>query len=104
VRLRPKVSGYGGYILITGQDGIRYALRPNRVAVVHDADECQEDAENSDVTNPIPHRYTAWLREDGWPEDKIASEVEKLMCELYRSLRYEYVNFDEITRDVSRTY
>ena len=27
----------GGFILITGQDGIRYALRPNQVAVVHDA-------------------------------------------------------------------
>jgi hypothetical protein len=31
----------GGFILITGQDGIRYALRPNQVAVVHDADECR---------------------------------------------------------------
>ena len=29
----------GGFILITGQDGIRYALRPNQVALVHDADE-----------------------------------------------------------------
>jgi hypothetical protein len=26
-----------------GQDGIRYALRPNQVAVVHDADECQDE-------------------------------------------------------------
>ena len=33
----------GGFILITGQDGIRYALRPNRVAVVHDADERQDE-------------------------------------------------------------
>jgi hypothetical protein len=29
--------------LIIGQDGIRYALRPNQVAVVHDADECQDE-------------------------------------------------------------
>jgi len=28
----------GGFIVITGQDGIRYALRPNQVAVIHDAD------------------------------------------------------------------
>jgi hypothetical protein len=33
----------GGFILITGQDGIRYALRPNQVAVVRDADECQDE-------------------------------------------------------------
>jgi hypothetical protein len=33
----------GGFIVITGQDGIRYALRPNQVAVVHDADECQDE-------------------------------------------------------------
>ena len=33
----------GGFILITGQDGIRYALRPNQVVVVHDADECQDE-------------------------------------------------------------
>jgi hypothetical protein len=29
--------------LITGQDGIRYALRPNQVAVIHDADECRDE-------------------------------------------------------------
>jgi hypothetical protein len=33
----------GGFILITGQDGIRYALRPNQVAVVHDVDECHDE-------------------------------------------------------------
>ena len=33
----------GGFILITGQDGVRYALRPNQVAVAHDADECQDE-------------------------------------------------------------
>jgi hypothetical protein len=33
----------GGFILITGQDGVRYALRPNQVAVVHDADEWQDE-------------------------------------------------------------
>jgi len=33
----------GGFILITGQDGIRYALRPNQVAVIHDADECHDE-------------------------------------------------------------
>ena len=33
----------GGFLLITGRDGIRYALRPNQVAVVHDADECQDE-------------------------------------------------------------
>jgi hypothetical protein len=33
----------GGFMLITAQDGIRYALRPNQVAVVHDADECHDE-------------------------------------------------------------
>ena len=33
----------GGFVLITGQDGIRYALRPNQIAVIHDADECHEE-------------------------------------------------------------
>jgi hypothetical protein len=33
----------GGFILITGQDGIRYALRPNQIAVIHDADECHDE-------------------------------------------------------------
>jgi hypothetical protein len=33
----------GGFIVITGQDGIRYALRPNQVTVVHDADECHDE-------------------------------------------------------------
>ena len=42
----PAVQGQrvpGGFILITGQDGIRYALRPNQVAVIHDADECRDE-------------------------------------------------------------
>jgi hypothetical protein len=33
----------GGFILITGPDGVRYALRPNQVAVAHDADECHDE-------------------------------------------------------------
>ena len=33
----------GGFILITGQNGIRYALRPNQIAVIHDADECHDE-------------------------------------------------------------
>ena len=33
----------GGSILITGQDGIRYALQPNQIAMIHDADECQDE-------------------------------------------------------------
>jgi hypothetical protein len=33
----------GGFILITGIDGIRYAVRHNSVAVIHDADECQDE-------------------------------------------------------------
>jgi hypothetical protein len=32
-----------GFILITAQDGIRYALRPNQVAVIHHADECHDE-------------------------------------------------------------
>jgi hypothetical protein len=43
MRVRQSQRVPGGFILITGQDGIRYVLRPNRVTVVHDADECQDE-------------------------------------------------------------
>ena len=33
----------GGFILITGIDGTRYAVRQHAVSVVHDADECQDE-------------------------------------------------------------
>ena len=33
----------GGFILITGIDGIRYAVRQQSVAIVHDADECHDE-------------------------------------------------------------
>jgi hypothetical protein len=33
----------GGYILITGIDGIRYGIRPQSVATIHDADECHDE-------------------------------------------------------------
>ena len=33
----------GGFILITGIDGVRYAVRQQSVAVVHDADECHDE-------------------------------------------------------------
>jgi hypothetical protein len=42
----PAVQGErvpGGFILITGENGIQYALRPNQVAVIHDADECRDE-------------------------------------------------------------
>jgi hypothetical protein len=32
-----------GFILITGVDGVRYAIRHNSVAVIHDADECHDE-------------------------------------------------------------
>ena len=33
----------GGFILITGIDGIRYAVRQHAVAVIHDAEECHDE-------------------------------------------------------------
>ena len=33
----------GGFILITGIDGTRYAVRLQAVAVIHDADECHAE-------------------------------------------------------------
>jgi hypothetical protein len=33
----------GGFVLITGIDGVRYAVRQHAVAVVHDADECRDE-------------------------------------------------------------
>jgi hypothetical protein len=33
----------GGFILITGIDGTRWAVRRQSVAIVHDADECRDE-------------------------------------------------------------
>jgi hypothetical protein len=33
----------GGFILITALDGIRYAVRPQSVGIIHDADECRDE-------------------------------------------------------------
>jgi hypothetical protein len=33
----------GGFILITGIDGNRWAVRQQSVAIIHDADECQDE-------------------------------------------------------------
>ena len=33
----------GGFILITGIDGTRYAVRQHAVAVIYDADECRDE-------------------------------------------------------------
>jgi hypothetical protein len=33
----------GGFILITGIDGTRYAVRQHAIAVIHDADECHDE-------------------------------------------------------------
>ena len=33
----------GGFILITGIDGIRYAVRPQSAAIIHDADKCHDE-------------------------------------------------------------
>jgi hypothetical protein len=33
----------GGFVLITAQGGIRYAVRPNQVAVIHNPDECYDE-------------------------------------------------------------
>jgi hypothetical protein len=33
----------GGFILIIGLDGIRYAVRPQSIGIIHDADECRDE-------------------------------------------------------------
>jgi hypothetical protein len=33
----------GGFILLTGIDGIRFAVRQQAIAVIHDADECHDE-------------------------------------------------------------
>ena len=33
----------GGFILITGIEGTRYAVRQQSLAVIHDADECHDE-------------------------------------------------------------
>lgn len=42
----PAVQGQrlrGGFILITGLDGIRHAVRPQSVGIIYDADECHDE-------------------------------------------------------------
>jgi hypothetical protein len=34
----------GGFVLMTSLDGIRYAVRPQSVGIIHDADECRDEA------------------------------------------------------------
>jgi hypothetical protein len=38
-------SGYarGGFVLITGLDGIRYVVQPQSVGIIRDADECRDE-------------------------------------------------------------
>ena len=36
-----------GFILITGIDGTRYAVRQQSVTVIHDADECHDETMRS---------------------------------------------------------
>jgi hypothetical protein len=33
----------GGFILITGIDGVRYAVRQHAISVIYDADECHDE-------------------------------------------------------------
>jgi hypothetical protein len=33
----------GGFILISGIDGVRYAVRQHAVSIIHDADECHDE-------------------------------------------------------------
>ena len=33
----------GGFILITGIEGTRYAVRQQAITVIHDADECRDE-------------------------------------------------------------
>jgi len=33
----------GGFILITGIDGTRYAVRQQAITIIHDADECRDE-------------------------------------------------------------
>ena len=33
----------GGFILITGIDGTRYAIRQQAITIIHDADECRDE-------------------------------------------------------------
>jgi uncharacterized protein YlzI (FlbEa/FlbD family) len=33
----------GGFILITGIDGTRYAVRQQAITVIHDADKCRDE-------------------------------------------------------------
>jgi hypothetical protein len=45
-RIRMAVQGEriaGGFIMITGIDGIRYAVRQQSVAILHDTDECRDE-------------------------------------------------------------
>jgi hypothetical protein len=38
-----------GFNLIAGLDGIRYAVRPQSVGIIHDADECHDELHDGHV-------------------------------------------------------
>ena len=42
----------GGFILITGIDGIRYAARHHAVVVIHDIGECHDETLDSYMVGP----------------------------------------------------
>jgi hypothetical protein len=65
----------GGFVLITGIDGVRYAVHPQAVAIIHDADECRDETLCSCMAGmssgwparlrrcwPGSHRRRAWCR------------------------------------------
>jgi hypothetical protein len=37
----------GGFNLIADLDGIRYAVRPQSVGIIHDADECHDEEDRA---------------------------------------------------------
>jgi hypothetical protein len=53
-----------GFILITGIDGTRYAVRQHAVSVIHDADECHDETMvhlHGGVVVRVPCMLDAWF-------------------------------------------
>jgi hypothetical protein len=61
----------GGFVLITSLDGIRYAVRPQSVGIIHDADKCRDEMMIQLHGGHIVRVPRSAAMEDVWPPEGI---------------------------------
>ena len=52
----------GGFILITGIDATRYAVRQQAITSIHDADECRDETEFSSTVGTLCASRARWTK------------------------------------------